>query len=177
MHRDLDDTLQGIGQAGHRIMIWDGREERKIEAHWGLRSRDPEIGQIPLLKSETARIESPCLILANEFGIKHDGKTLYAASLNTDAPFFCIAGVWERGTRDYADVFVELTMSTYPDLAMHKDRHVAVVHRDDWFDRLLQERQVPDILRPFPEDSFTTMPPIQELRGTARRRLNRRRAR
>lgn len=66
MEQDFDDTLQGLGKGGHRIMIWDGQEERLIEAHWGLRSRDPEIGQIPLLKSETARIENPCLILANE---------------------------------------------------------------------------------------------------------------
>lgn len=48
-----------LGNLPHRIMVWDGNEERQIEAHWGLKSRDPEIGQIPLLKSETARIEKP----------------------------------------------------------------------------------------------------------------------
>ncbi|MEL0156829.1 hypothetical protein [Sphingopyxis sp.] len=143
-------------------MIWDGREERQIEAHWGLGSCDPEIGQILLLKSETARIENPCRILANEFGIKRDGKTLCAASLVTDIPFFCIAGVWQRGTRDYPDAFAALTVSAYPDLAMHKDRHVAVAHPDDWFDWLLSERPALDILRRFPEDSFKIMPPIQQ---------------
>src|SRR3546814_7526763 len=91
MDIEFDDTLQGLGRGGHRIMIWDGQEEQQIEAHWGLRSRDPEIGQISLLKSETARIENPCLIMANEFGIKRDGKTLYAARFVTDIPFFCIA--------------------------------------------------------------------------------------
>ena len=161
MERDFDDVLQGVGKGGHRIMIWDGQEERQIEAHWGLRSRDPEIGQIPLLKSETARIESPCLILANEFGIKRDGKTLYAASLVTDIPFFCIAGVWQRGTRDYPDAFAALTVPAYPDLAPHKDRHVAVVDPDDWFDWMQQERPPLDILRPVPEGSFTITPPIQ----------------
>src|SRR3546814_5461288 len=75
MDIEFDDTLQGLGRGGHRIMIWDGQEEQQIEAHWDLRSRDPEIGQISLLKSETARIENPCLIMANEFGIKRDGKT------------------------------------------------------------------------------------------------------
>ena len=85
---DFDEALQGLGRGGHRIMIWDGDDTRQIEGHWGLKSRDPDVGQIPLLKSETARIENPCLILANEFGIKRDGKTLYAASLVTDVPFF-----------------------------------------------------------------------------------------
>ncbi len=161
MDIEFDDTLQGLGRGGHRIMIWDGQEEQQIEAHWGLRSRDPEIGQISLLKSETARIESPCLILANEFGIKRDGKTLYAASFVTDIPFFCIAGVWQRGTREYPDAFAALTVPAYPDLAEHKDRHVAVVDPDDWFDWLQQVRPPLDILRPFPEGSFTIMPPIQ----------------
>lgn len=161
MDRDFDDALRGPGKGGHRIMIWDGREERQIEAHWGLRSCDPAIGQIPLLKSETAHIESPCLIIANAFGIKRDGKTLYAASLITDVPFFCIAGVWQRGTRDYPDAFAALTVPAYTDLAPYKGRHVAVVDPDDWFDWLVQERPPLDILRPFPEGCFKIMPPIQ----------------
>src|SRR3546814_3668722 len=112
-------------------MIWDGQEEQQIEAHWGLRSRDPEIGQISLLKSETARIENPCLIMANEFGIKRDGKTLYAASFVTDIPFFCIAGVWQRGTREYRDAFAALTVPAYPDLAEHWDRPRSEEHTSE----------------------------------------------
>lgn len=162
MEQDFDDALQGQGKGGHRIMIWDGREERQIEAHWGLRSRNSEIGEIPLLKSETARIECPCLILANEFGIKRDGKTLYAASFISDAPFFCIAGVWQRGTRDYPDAFAALTVPAYPDLEPHKDRHVGVVDPDDWFDWLQQTRPPLDILRSFPKGSFSIMPPVQD---------------
>ncbi len=162
MDADFDDALQGVGRNGHRIMIWDGTEERQIEAHWGLKSRDTEIGQIPLLKSETARIENPCLILANEFGIRRDGKTLYAASLVTDIPFFCIAGVWQRGTRDWPDSFAALTVPAYADLEPYKDRHVAVVDPDDWYDWLEQARPPLDILKRFPEGSFTIMPPIQQ---------------
>lgn len=161
MDIDFDEALQGVGRGGHRIMIWDGEDAVQIEAHWGLRSRDPEIGQIPLLKSETARIESPCLILANEFGIKREGKTIYAASLVTDVPFFCIAGVWQRGTRDYPDAFAALTVPAYADLEPYKDRHVAVVDPDDWYDWLEQTRPPLDILKRFPEGSFTIMPPIQ----------------
>ena len=73
MDIEFDDTLQGLGRGGHRIMIWDGHEEQQIEAHWGLRSRDPEIGQIPLLKSETARIESPCLWISIRVGPRSQG--------------------------------------------------------------------------------------------------------
>src|SRR3546814_11354912 len=75
-------------------------------------------------------------------------------------PFFCIAGVWQRGTREYPDAFAALTVPAYPDLAEHRDRHVAVVDPDDWFDWLQQVRPPLDILRPFPEGSFTIMPPI-----------------
>jgi hypothetical protein len=50
--------------------------------------------QIPLLKAETAVIDRPCLLLANEFGLVKRGKTVYAASLIGDEPFFCIAAVW-----------------------------------------------------------------------------------
>jgi len=78
-----------------------------------------------------------------------------------DIPFFCIAGVWQRGTRDYPDAFAALTVPAYPDLEPYKDRHVAVVHPDDWYDWLEQARAPLDILRPFAEGSFTIMPPIQ----------------
>ena len=63
---------------------------------WGLHSRDADIFQIPLLKSETAIIDRPCLLLANAFGLVKRGKTIYAASLITDEPFFCIAAVWRK---------------------------------------------------------------------------------
>src|SRR3546814_6628592 len=69
-------------------MVWDDQREREKEMLWGLPSRDPEVFQIPLLKSETAIIDRPCLLLANEFGLVKRGKTVYAASLISDEPFF-----------------------------------------------------------------------------------------
>src|SRR3546814_14343028 len=108
MDIEFDDTLQGLGRGGHRIMIWDGQEEQQIEAHWGLRSRDPEIGQISRLKPETARIANPCLIMAHEFGIKADGKTLNAPNFVTDIPFSCLAALWHPGTRESPHAFTAL---------------------------------------------------------------------
>src|SRR3546814_16738730 len=73
-----------------------------------LPSRDPEVFQIPLLKSETAIIDRPCLLLANEFGLVKRGKTVYAASLISDEPFFCIAAVWRPAHRLWPESFAAI---------------------------------------------------------------------
>src|SRR3546814_5843574 len=65
---------------------------------------------IPLLKSETAIIDRPCLLLANEFGLVKRGKTIYAASLISDEPFFCIAAVWRPAHRLWPECFAALTV-------------------------------------------------------------------
>src|SRR3546814_4379982 len=62
-------------------------------------------------------------------------------SLIGDDPFFCIAAVWRPGGREWPDSFAALTVPAYPDLAPHKDRHVAVVHPDDWFDWLMRSEE------------------------------------
>src|SRR3546814_5682109 len=68
MDIETDDALVGIGKL-HRVMVWNGQRECEKEMLWGLPSRDADIFQIPLLKSETAIIDRPCLLLANEFGL------------------------------------------------------------------------------------------------------------
>ena len=161
MNIEIDDALVGIGKR-HRVMIWDGKQERERELLWGLPSRDPDVFQIPLLKSETAIIDRPCLLLANEFGLMKRGKTIYAAGFISDEPFFCIAAVWRPGDRHWPDSFAALTVPAYDDLAPHKERHVAVIHPDDWFDWLMKKRPPLDILRRFPKGSFNIVPPIQQ---------------
>lgn len=118
MDAENDDALVGIGKR-HRVMVWDGDKEREVELHWGLPSRDPDIFQIPLLKSETAIIDRPCLLLATEFGLVKRGKTVYAASLVTDEPFFCIAAVWRPGGRDWPDSFAALTVPAKNSISPH----------------------------------------------------------
>lgn len=161
MECEQDDALIGIGKT-HRVMIWDGSQEREKELHWGLPSRDPEIFQLPLLKSETAIVDRPCLLLASSFGLIRRGTTVYEASLASDAPFFCIAAVWRPGGRNWPDSFAALTVPAYPDLAPHKDRHVGVVRADDWFDWLMGVRPAADLLRPFAPGSFRITPPVQQ---------------
>src|SRR3546814_20022847 len=65
--------------------------------------------------------------------------------------------------RDWPPCFAALTVAAYPDLEPYKDRHVAIVHPDDWWDWLDKERDPLDILKPFPEGSFRVIgPPVQQ---------------
>tara|TARA_R110000850_G_scaffold161250_1_gene285819 strand:+ start:405 stop:809 length:405 start_codon:yes stop_codon:yes gene_type:complete len=102
MDMETDDALIGIGKL-HRVIVWDGQREREKEMLWDLPSRNADVFQIPLLKSETAIIDRPCPLLANEFGLVKREKRIYAASLTTDEPCFCIAAAGAlrtaRGTR------------------------------------------------------------------------------
>src|SRR3546814_8826523 len=93
-----------------------------VELHWGIPSNNREVAQIGLLRSETARIERPCLIIANEFGLVNGPREKYRASLITTEKFFCIAGVFHPGHRDWPPCFAALTVAAYPDLEPYKDR-------------------------------------------------------
>ncbi len=97
MEIETDDALIGIGKL-HRVIVWDGQREREKEMLWSLPSRDADVFQIPPLKSVTAIIDRPCLLLANEFDLVKREKGIYAASLTTDEPFFCIAATGARRT-------------------------------------------------------------------------------
>jgi putative SOS response-associated peptidase YedK len=142
-----------------RIIVWQDDEPVQVEMTWGLAPFEPRGRPISLLRSEGRAITNPCLIIANDFGLKVDGAMKYRASLNTSAPFFCIAGVWRAGQREWPDAYAALTTEAYPDLAPYKDRHVAVVRQADWRDWLQQSRSVAEMLRPFPEGSFTVKGP------------------
>src|SRR3546814_8164355 len=81
------------------VMLPD--RDEPVELHWGIPSNNREVAQIGLLRSETARIERPCLIIANEFGLVNGPREKYRASLITTEQFFCIAGVFHPGHRDW----------------------------------------------------------------------------
>ena len=76
------------------------------------------------------------------------------SSLITRQPFFCIAGVWRPAIDGWPESFAALTTEAYPDLAPYKDRHVAVIHEDEWYDWLQMSRPAEQMLRPFPPGSF-----------------------
>src|SRR3546814_10905020 len=97
------------------------------------------------------------------FGLVNGPREKYRASLITTEKFFCIAGVFHPGHRDWPPCFAALTVAAYPDLEPYKDRHVAIVHPDDWWDWLDKERDPLDILKPFPDGSFRVIgPPVQQ---------------
>lgn len=143
----------GPGKLG-RIMVWRDGAPRQIECRWGFRPVEPGGRPVSLLRWEGRAIDSPCLIIANDFGLKVDGVYKYRASPITKAPFFCLAGVYRPATGDWPESYAALTTTAYPDLAAYKDRHVAVVREEDWFDWLRLSRPVAELLRPFPPGSF-----------------------
>lgn len=151
------------GERG-RIMIWRDGEPVQYEMTWGFEPFEPHGTPISLLRWEGREIINPCLIIANDFGLKVGGVVKYRASLNDNrAPFFCIAGVWQAARRGWPASYAALTTEAYPDLAPFKDRHVAVVREEHWIDWLRQARPVADMLQPFPPGSFSVEGPRKRI--------------
>jgi putative SOS response-associated peptidase YedK len=144
----------GPGKTAPVMILKDGRPEQ-VELLWGFKPIEPGGRPVSLLRWKGRQITNPCLIIANDFGLKTDGKMRYRASLNTKAPFFCLAGVWRPAACDWPASYAVLTTEAYPDIAPFKDRHVAVVREGDWHDWLRLSRPVSELLRPFPAGSFT----------------------
>jgi putative SOS response-associated peptidase YedK len=151
MH-DFDPDLDGVGKI-HPIQIWRDGDVQQVRMKWGL--RPIERRPVGLLQSERWETTRPCLIPMNEFALRREGGVLdYAASLITAEPFFCVAGMWRPAERDWPAAFAALTVPAYPDLEPYKERHMAVVRPEDWWDWLAQTTPKEGLLRPFPAGSF-----------------------
>lgn len=137
-----------------RVMVWQNEQPTQVEMTWGLEPVEPGGKPISLLRWEGREISSPCLIIANDFGLKIDGVVKYRAKLVTEAPFFCIAGIWRPAKGSWPASYAALTTDACPDLAPYKDRHVAVVREEDWIAWLTQARPVADMLQPCPSGSL-----------------------
>ena len=152
------------GERG-RVMIWREGQPVQVEMRWGLEPFETHGRPISLLRRERwegRQVTNPCLIIANDFGLKIGGVVKYRASLNDNrAPFFCLAGVWQPAGRGWPASYAALTTEAYPDLEPFKDRHVAVVREEYWIDWLRQARPVDEMLQPFPLGSFTVKGPRQ----------------
>jgi putative SOS response-associated peptidase YedK len=155
---ELDIFDDGPGKTG-KVMIWSDGCPKQMEWRWGFKPLEPGGGPVSLLRWEGRAITNPCLIIANDFGLRTNGRIKYRASLITDQPFFCLAGVWRPATDGWPESYAALTTEAYPDIAPFKDRHVAVIREDEWYDWLQLSRPVEELLRPFPRGSFevTTM--------------------
>jgi putative SOS response-associated peptidase YedK len=135
------------------MLLQDGAP-KQVECIWGLAPVVPGGRPVSLLRWEKHKIDNPCLIIANDFGLKVGGKMTYRASLITKAPFFCLAGVYRDATPEWPASYAALTTQAYPDIAPYKERHVAVVREEDWVDWLCLSRPVTELLRSFPLGSF-----------------------
>lgn len=149
------------------VMIWDNGEARRMEMQWGFAPLERGGKPVSLLRSERWEAINPCLVIANDFGLKVSDRTRYSASLITDQPFFCLAGVWRPATRDWSQSFAVLTVPAYPDLALYKNRHVAVVRSEDWLPWLTGSKPKDEILRPFPAGSFRVQAPSRRRKEEA----------
>jgi putative SOS response-associated peptidase YedK len=165
MLHDFAPALDGPGKV-HPVQICNDGDVQQVRMQWGL--RPIESRPISLLQAERWEITNPCLIPMNEFALKTGGGSLkYAASLITDEPFFCVAGVWRPAERDWTPAFAALTVPAYPDLEPYKDRHMAVVRPEDWWDWLTQTKPKEALLRPFPAGSFRVVAADNGLRHRA----------
>lgn len=154
----FDPAADGPGKLA-KVMIWRGGEAEQVELQWGFEPVEPGGRVVSLLQAERWAVRNPCLIIANDFGLKVGGVVKYRASLRTSEAFFCLAGVWRPKTDRWPASFAVFTVEAYPDLAPFKDRHVAVVRPEHWYDWLMETKPKDEILAPFPEGSFTVRGP------------------
>lgn len=145
-----------------RVMIWEDGRLEQAELCWGLRPAEPGARPISLLRAEGREVKKRCLIVANDFylrpGTAPDGKRR-RVELITPAPFICFAGIWRSEQDDWPAAFAGLTVEAYPDVAPYQDRHLAVVHEEDWMDWLQGRGSTKAILRRFPPGSFRVSGP------------------
>lgn len=151
-----------------RVMIWSDGQPEQVEMRWGLRAFEPDGKSFTLLRAEDRIVSNRCLIIANDFFLRPGsapGNKRRRVELITKAPFFCFAGTWQAEQSDWPAAFAGLTVEAYPDIAPFQDRHMAIVHEDDWMDWLQGERSAESILRPLPLGSFKISGPPARVSG------------
>lgn len=167
MDHDFDPDLDGVGKRAS-VMIWKDGKPREVQLQWGLRPIESGGKAVSLLRSERWEISNPCLMIATEFALKpEDSKLVYAASLITEKPFFCVAGMWRPASSDRPAAFAALTVPAYPDLEPYKDRHVAVVRPEDWWHWLAGRKSKDDVIRPYLPGCFRVTGSTAGPRGRA----------
>jgi len=153
MDYDIDPYLDGPGKDAE-IRIFENGRDRAATMRWGFKPIEQGGRPLSLLRAERWEIQRPCLVPANEFALKQEGRVKYRAKLITDKRFFCLAGMWRPATRDWPASFAVLTVPAYPDIEPYKERHVAVLRPEDWFNWLMEAKPKEEMLQPFPLGSF-----------------------
>lgn len=150
---DIDPYLDGPGKDA-QVRIWQDGEAKAVTMRWGFKPVEHGERPISLLRAERWDVQRPCLVPANEFALKQEGKVKYRAKLRTTQPFFCLAGMWRPETSNWPASFAVLTVEAHPDIEPYKERHVAVVRPEDWYSWLMQTKSKDEILTPLRLHSF-----------------------
>lgn len=144
------------------VMIWKDGQPEQLEMRWGLRPVEDFGKPISLLRAEGRTVTNRCLIIANDFllrpGTAPNGKRR-KVELITSQLFFCFAGTWRPATSDWPASFAGITVEAYPDIAPFQDRHMAIVHDNDWIPWLDGSGSQDHMLRPLPAGSLRVSGP------------------
>jgi putative SOS response-associated peptidase YedK len=104
------------------------QEMEMIEAVWGSNPRFSDGVAYRFVRSEGKTFPSHrCLIAASEFQLAV-GKRQYRVTLD-GGNFFYLAGVWEPAMGDWPLCYRIVTVDANPEVALHQERHGAIIHR------------------------------------------------
>lgn len=118
------------------------QEMEMIDAVWGSNPRFSDGASYRFVRSEGKTFPSHrCLIPASEFQLAV-GKRRYRVTLD-GGNFFYLAGVWEPAMGDWPLCYRILTVEANPEVALHQERHGAIIHRRQVMQWL--GHQVPEI--------------------------------
>jgi putative SOS response-associated peptidase YedK len=115
-----------------------------------------------VLRSEGSLVANRCLIPASEFFVNSGegrSKKRCRVEVETGAPFFCFAGLWQPAREDWPAAYAALTVEANPDTALFTDRHMGVVREEEWMAWLMGSISVAHALRPLPPGSFRVHAP------------------
>ncbi|UYY57192.1 SOS response-associated peptidase family protein [Sphingomonas sp. S2-65] len=129
------------------------QEMEMIEAVWGSNPRFSDGVAFRFVRSEGKTFPSRrCLIPASEFQLAV-GKRRYRVTLD-GGNFFYLAGVWEPAMGDWPLYYRIVTVEANPEVALHQERHGAIIHRRQVKQWLGHEVPETDLLMTPPARTF-----------------------
>ena len=112
-----------------------------VEAVWGSNPRFSDGVNYRFVRSEGKTFPAHrCLIPASEFRLSV-GEKRFRVTLD-GGNFFYLAGIWEPAMGDWPLCFRIITVAANPEVALHQERHGAIIHRRQvmlWLDHQLPE--------------------------------------
>lgn len=122
----------------------DTQEIEMVEAVWGSNPRFSDGIAYRFVRSEGKTFPSHrCLVPASEFQMTV-GDRRYRVTLD-GGNFFYLAAVWEPAMGEWPLCYRIVTVAANPEVAVHQDRHGAIIERRDvmkWLDRRVSEDEI-----------------------------------